>query len=120
MHGVPLNIHIFTWEFSGPKALAEYLLKLDKDDEAYNQYFKWKGTGEFINTRFFCRVCALLHNTQERPKESRFYSDINQWWRGDGTCSNSGWKKDEKIDEKIEKVDEKIEKEEEEEMGGKH
>ena len=31
-------------EFSGPKALAEYLLKLDKDDEAYNQYFKWKVT----------------------------------------------------------------------------
>ena len=121
-------------EFAGPKELADYLLKLDKDDEAYNQYFKWKvrrlsstlmlcvelrrpsywltweplseslwcwqktkdigvikrtwdcislwpmlfpgysysfsyswcfqGTGEFINTRFFCRVCALMHNTQ--------------------------------------------------------
>ena len=24
--------------------MAEYLLKLDKDDEAYNQYFKWKVT----------------------------------------------------------------------------
>ena len=23
-----------------------------------------QGTGEFINTRFFCRVCALMHNTQ--------------------------------------------------------
>ena len=29
-------------EFAGPKELADYLLKLDKDDEAYNQYFKWK------------------------------------------------------------------------------
>ena len=24
----------------------------------------FQGTGEFINTRFFCRVCALMHNTQ--------------------------------------------------------
>ena len=24
--------------------------------------FQWKGTGEFINTKFWCRVCALLHD----------------------------------------------------------
>ena len=27
-------------QFDGPKELVEYLLELDKDDEAYNQYFK--------------------------------------------------------------------------------
>jgi len=102
----PHHSYIHVDEFSGPKALAEYLLKLDKDDEAYNQYFKWKGTGEFINTRFFCRVCALMHNTQERPVESRHYSDINQWWRGEGTCSNSGWRKEQIIEEKKEKIEE--------------
>ena len=70
-------------EFSGPAELAQYLHQLDQDDEKYNRYFQaslplqsctriwtvyywtfywqWKGTGEFINTRFFCRVCALLH-----------------------------------------------------------
>ena len=67
-------------EFSGPSELAKYLHQLDQDDEKYNQYFQaghtsccrdiniirtfysqWKGKGEFINTRFFCRVCGLLH-----------------------------------------------------------
>ena len=28
----------------------------------YISLFQWKGTGEFINTKFWCRVCALLHD----------------------------------------------------------
>ena len=37
--------------------------------------------------------------------------DCFQWWRGEGTCSNSGWRKEEqKIEEKIEgKTEEKEE-----------
>ena len=33
---------------------------------SYSFSYSWcfQGTGEFINTRFFCRVCALMHNTQ--------------------------------------------------------
>ena len=34
------------------------------------KYFHWKQTGEFINTRFFCRVCALLH-TDSKVQHSR-------------------------------------------------
>ena len=30
----------------------------------YSYLWCFQGTGEFINTRFFCRVCALMHNTQ--------------------------------------------------------
>ena len=60
----PYMSYIHVDEFRGPRQLAEYLLELDRDDAKYNQYFQWKGTGEFINTRFFCRVCALMHNTQ--------------------------------------------------------
>ena len=60
----PYHSFIHVEQFKGPRELAEYLLELDRDDEKYNQYFQWKGTGEFINTRFFCRVCAMLHNKQ--------------------------------------------------------
>ena len=58
----PYKSYIHVDQFSGPRELAEFLLELDKNDDKYNQYFQWKGTGEFINTRFFCRVCALLHD----------------------------------------------------------
>lgn len=70
-------------EYPGPKQLAEYLNQLDKNDDLYNEYFKWKGTGEFINTFFWCRVCAMLHDTS---REMTSYGDINQWWRGRDVC----------------------------------
>jgi len=89
----PYKSFIHVDDFAGPAALAEYLKKLDNDDDLYNSYFKWKGTGEMINTKFFCRMCALLHDPKERPQERRFYKDINDWWRGKGTCINGSWKK---------------------------
>ena len=58
----PHKSFIHVDDFAGPAELAEYLKKLDNDDELYNSYFKWKGTGEMINTKFFCRMCALLHD----------------------------------------------------------
>lgn len=85
----PKNSYIHVDDFESPKELAEYLHKLDQNDALYNAYFKWKGTGEFINTHFFCRLCALLHD--DFPAKS--YRDINEWWRGAGTCTTSSWRK---------------------------
>jgi len=79
-------------QFSGPEQLAKYLHKLDQNDNLYNEYFKWKGTGEFINTKFWCRVCSVLHSNKTQPDSAKWYTDINEWWRGDGICANSGWK----------------------------
>jgi len=87
----PQNSFIHVNQFKGPKELAEYLHVLDQDDKQYNEYFKWKGTGEFINTRFFCRVCSLLHDYQKRPKEKSHYQNINSWWRGTGVCETRPW-----------------------------
>merc|ERR1711997_866023 len=86
--------YIHVDQFAGPKELGEYLLKLDKDDELYNEYFQWKGTGEFINTKFWCRVCSVLHDKKPEPVSGResWYADINEWWRGEGTCANEGWR----------------------------
>jgi hypothetical protein len=55
-----------------------------------NYYFQ--GTGEFINTKFFCRVCTMLHDP--KPQIEHFtYEDVNEWWRGKGTCINGSWRK---------------------------
>jgi len=88
----PYKSFLHVDQFSGPEQLAKFLHKLDQDDNLYNEYFKWKGTGEFVNTKFWCRVCSQLHNEQELKGSNNWYSDINEWWRGDGVCSNQGWK----------------------------
>ncbi|XP_017019592.1 glycoprotein 3-alpha-L-fucosyltransferase A [Drosophila kikkawai] len=87
----PRRSYIHVDEFASPKELAEYLRILDRDDELYNSYFKWKGTGEFINTYYWCRVCATLHN-EEQLRKPRWYSDLNDWWRGAGVCTTGSWR----------------------------
>lgn len=89
----PHRSYIHIDEFSSAKELADYLNMLDKNDELYNSYFKWKGTGEFINTYFWCRVCAMLHDDEfiQRPGKCTI-SDINEWWRAPGVCTNGSWR----------------------------
>ncbi|KAL7286860.1 hypothetical protein TKK_0018995 [Trichogramma kaykai] len=85
----PYRSYIHVDEFESPKELAQYLHRLDADDELYNSYFRWKGTGEFINTYFWCRVCAMLHDSQRSHKH---YKDVNEWWRGEGICAPNSWR----------------------------
>lgn len=85
----PYKSYIHVDDFESPKELADYLHMLDKNDTLYNEYFQWKGTGEFINTYFFCRLCALLHD--DFP--NKHYRDVNEWWRGQGTCITGSWRK---------------------------
>ena len=84
----PYHSYIHIEEFpGGPKELAHYLKKLEKSDELYNEYFKWKGTGEFINTKFFCRICSLLHEPGiEKVNPGSHQNNLNEWWNGEGTC----------------------------------
>jgi len=80
----PPHSHIHVDDFESPKQLAEYLHKLDKNDELFNEYFQWKGTGRLINTFFWCRLCSMVH---EAPKHAPIqYKDLEKWWRGPGVC----------------------------------
>lgn len=84
----PPHSYISVEDFEDPKSLAEYLIRLDNDDRKYNQYFRWKGTGKFINTKFWCRVCALL-NDEDKPQ--RIMGDFQDWWNGEGICRRTPW-----------------------------
>lgn len=88
----PIKSYIHVDDFSSPKELAAFLHKLDKDDDAYNEYFKWKGTGEFINTHFFCRLCAMAHYVDRSDHKPRYYEDFNKWWRGPHVCIRRSWR----------------------------
>ena len=62
VRSAPQKSFIHVDDFDSPEDLAKYLKELDSNDDLYNEYFQWKGTGEMINTKFFCRLCSLLHD----------------------------------------------------------
>jgi len=66
----PPNSFIHVDDFSKTEDLAKFLLELDANDTLYNQYFEWKKTGgEFINTKFWCRLCTMLNEPKEKNYE---------------------------------------------------
>nr|XP_054930226.1 glycoprotein 3-alpha-L-fucosyltransferase A-like [Dermacentor andersoni] len=79
----PYHSYIHVDDFASPKELAEYLHLLSRNRTLYNQYFEWKGTGEFVNTYFWCRLCAMLH-APPAPAKRRTQS-VHEWWH-DGAC----------------------------------
>lgn len=86
----PEHSFIHVDDFDSPKELADYLHLLSQNETLYNQYFEWKETGRFINTYFFCRLCAMVH---EAPKvQRRHYDDFNDWWRGGFNCIRGSWR----------------------------
>uniref|UniRef100_A0A131Z001 Fucosyltransferase n=1 Tax=Rhipicephalus appendiculatus TaxID=34631 RepID=A0A131Z001_RHIAP len=80
----PYNSYIHVDDFASPKELAEYLRLLSSNRSLYNEYFEWKGTGEFVNTYFWCRLCAMLH-APPRPADKQRRTSIREWWH-DGAC----------------------------------
>ena len=86
---VPPDSFISVQDFPSVKALAEYLLYLDKNDHAYNQYFSWKE--KFVAKRIFsgfpaCDVCDALHN--ECLKPTAYYDMFKKFWNEDVDCRN--------------------------------
>lgn len=88
----PEKSYIDVNDFATARDLADYLNVVDKNDEIYNSYFKWKGTGETINTFFWCRVCSMLHD-ESSTSQPKWYADINEWWAGKNVCIDGSWGK---------------------------
>ena len=79
----PLNSYIHVEQFSSPEHLADYLHMLDQNDDLYNSFFKWKKvSGNYMDTKFLCRLCAMINDKTRLT----WYEDIDSWWRGSGVC----------------------------------
>ena len=84
----PPNSFLHVDQFKNPAHLAKYMKMLNKDDKMYNKFFDWQSKGEWVNTKFFCRVCSMLHFHKEEGIRSSnvVKSDWDQWWQGEGVC----------------------------------
>ena len=71
-------------DFDSIKSLANYLTYLDKNDTAYNQYFKWKTKYRPVRYNFWlCQLCKALHDP---TKPSKIYHNISHFWGIKGAC----------------------------------
>jgi glycoprotein 3-alpha-L-fucosyltransferase len=83
----PPNSFIHVDDFASPRDLADFLRDLAADADRYNGYFRWKGTGEYIDTKFWCRLCGMLHEAHRTGYHS-VYDRLGEWWHGPGVCAN--------------------------------
>ena len=78
--------YINVLDFPSVKALADYLLYLDKNSTAYNEYFSWKRkyksggvlqNGLDGNYHWMCNLCALANNASVK---NNVYEHLEQFW----------------------------------------
>ncbi|KAM4540570.1 4-galactosyl-N-acetylglucosaminide 3-alpha-L-fucosyltransferase 9-like isoform 1-T2 [Fundulus diaphanus] len=69
-------------DFNSAKELADYLLLLDKNEDLYRGYFKWRRHFKVTRVNFWaehtCQACDYLR----RHKEYRAFKDLNKWYWG--------------------------------------
>lgn len=97
----PHRSYIHVEDFKSPKELAEYLHILNQNDDLYNSYFEWKGTGELIGKghtplpqlgpMLWCRICAMLHD-KHTVSAPRWYQNMEKWRNSPEICTNGFWR----------------------------
>ncbi|CAG5122762.1 unnamed protein product [Candidula unifasciata] len=88
VRSAPPYSYIHVDNFPTVRHLASYLQELDVNDDMYNVYFKWKGTGSFINTKFWCRLCAMVNDLDKPYLIDKYTGCILLKWVGNLRCAN--------------------------------
>ncbi|XP_055334689.1 alpha-(1,3)-fucosyltransferase C-like [Paramacrobiotus metropolitanus] len=92
----PPNSVIDALNFGSPKILAEYLMHLAQNKNAYLRHFKWRFQPEQMKLAPFlspetvslCKLCALLH---AEPRIQKSYADLQLWWEKEAKCVTPDW-----------------------------
>lgn len=72
-------------DFESPKALADYLMLLDRNPGLYSRYFEWKKDWQVVRNPVdgWCNLCEKLNDPQRKPKS---YENIGKWWYDKVPC----------------------------------
>ena len=75
-------------DFESVEALAKYLIYLNSNDTAYNEYFTWKRKFKPapLMPSWPCRVCAALNNDSLPAK---VYDNLGDFWGVAKTCGRN-------------------------------
>ena len=85
----PPHSYIDVNDFKSIKDLANYLIRLSKNKNEYNAYFKWKSTHDVYRLNTFCELCQKLHDPTIPTK---IVANSYDWWykksNGENACTN--------------------------------
>eukprot|EP00933_Yihiella_yeosuensis_P018462 TRINITY_DN1513_c2_g2_i1.p1 TRINITY_DN1513_c2_g2~~TRINITY_DN1513_c2_g2_i1.p1 ORF type:complete len:390 (+),score=55.68 TRINITY_DN1513_c2_g2_i1:74-1243(+) len=81
----PSDSFVHTDDFGSIEKLAEYLLKVDKDDTLYNKFFDWQSKLEPKLPKPYCDLCMELHKDPKDQIQKHTFGNLNDFWYKD-TC----------------------------------
>lgn len=97
---IPKSGYVDVREFETPKNLAEYLRYLDRNQTAYNSYFKWKKHVSFENIppnfSILCNMCIQLHLEEYFGIEKNVVDNIGDMWNPKRNCKKIDFSKNNK------------------------
>ncbi|XP_041828221.1 4-galactosyl-N-acetylglucosaminide 3-alpha-L-fucosyltransferase 9-like [Melanotaenia boesemani] len=69
-------------DFNSPKELAEYLMLLDKNDEMYLNYFKWRQHFTVKKVHFWVEHTCLACDYLKKHKKYQAFNSLDKWYWG--------------------------------------
>ena len=83
----PPDSFLHVRNYTGAKALAEYMRYIDKDDKKFNRYHSWRENYDLYTERkekFECWLCRMAY---EQPTSSRSY--YSKFWSRKKLCEQN-------------------------------
>ena len=81
---LPPKSYIDVNDFSSAKKLAEYLLRLDRNDDLYNEYFAWRSSYRCILNWIPCSFCEAFHGVHGR--QNTLFTDTRAIFGNEENC----------------------------------